>query len=147
MFMKILKFIIIIFIVMCVVGLLRGKGRTKARGSETVKEARRIDSFSEKIRKYEADPENSGITEDEYIYSCYMAEKPYKGIDLKKAVAFQTTCETRGVYSTDGMKNILKMGELFGGLGDTMDVNEIYVLGERVSNLAANRRRTEKAEQ
>lgn len=147
MFMKVLKIFIIIFVVMCVIGLIRGKGRTKAKGNETAKAVKRIDSYAEKIRKYEEDPENSGVTEDDYILACYMAEKPYKGIDLKKAVAFQTTCETRGVYSVDGMKNILKMGDLFGGIGDTMDVNELYVLGERVSNLAANRKRAEKAEQ
>ncbi len=144
--MTVLKIIIAVFVIMCILGLLRGKGRTKARSTETAREVRRIDSFAETIRKYEEDPEGCGIPEDEYIYSCFMAEKPYKGINLKKAVAFQTTCETRGIYTADGMKNILKMDEIFGGIGDSMDPNEIYVLGERVSNMAANRRRADQAE-
>ena len=47
MIFMILKFFIVIFVIMVVVGLIRGKGRTRARGYETAIEDRKV--FEERM--------------------------------------------------------------------------------------------------
>ena len=147
MIFMILKFFIVIFVIMVVVGLIRGKGRTIARGYETAREDRKV--FEERMiaEKYEENPDESGITEDDYIYSCFVSDRDYKGYSLKNAHAFYTTCTLRNIRDEAGRKSILKYDELFGIENlDGFDTEEFYRLGERVSRIVSDRKRVEKAQ-
>ena len=147
MIFMILKFFIVIFVIMVVVGLIRGKGRTRARGYETAREDRKVSEERMIAEKYEENPDESGITEDDYIYSCFVSDRDYKGYSLKNAHAFYTTCTLRNIRDEAGRKSILKYDELFGIENlDGFDTEEFYRLGERVSRFVSDRKRVEKAQ-
>ena len=139
MIMKILWFFIILFIIMIVLAIFRRSGSTKANKREVVQQYKETSAFEETIKAYRDDPEGSGVSENDYIYACYMAGEKYEGVDLSKAVAFQTTCDMRKVHSEGGMKNLLKYGELYGGIGSD-DVILLYELGKRVSDISEEKR-------
>lgn len=147
MFIKILTVFIIIFLLMLVTGLVRGKGRTKASAGAAARETRRLSSFDEMISEYEAEPDHGSITEDQYYYCCYMTGKKINGYDLKKAVMFQTTCEVRGIRDTGGMKNILKYDELYGDIDvSSIDCKEFYAIGEKTSEIVERIKKLNRAE-
>mgnify|MGYP007087047400 CR=1 FL=1 len=75
MFLKILTAFIILFVVMLVIGLIRGKGRTKASAGDAARETRKLQSFDDMIAEYEREPDHGSITEDQYYYCCYMTGK------------------------------------------------------------------------
>ena len=85
MFLKILTAFIILFVVMLVIGLIRGKGRTKASAGDAARETRKLQSFDDMIAEYEREPDHGSITEDQYYYCCYMTGKKINGYDLKKS--------------------------------------------------------------
>ena len=147
MIFMILKFFIVIFVIMVVVGLIRGKGRTRERGYETAREDRKVSEERMIAEKYEENPDESGITEDDYIHSCFVSDRDYKGYSLKNAHAFYTTCTLRNIRDEAGRKSILKYDELFGIENlDGFDTEEFYRLGERVSRIVSDRKRVEKAQ-
>ena len=136
MFLKILTAFIILFVVMLVIGLIRGKGRTKASAGDAARETRKLQSFDDMIAEYEREPDHGSITEDQYYYCCYMTGKKINGYDLKKAVMFQTTCEVRGIRDIGGMKNILKYDELYGDIDvASIDCKEFYDIGAKTSEI------------
>ena len=139
MIMKILWFFIILFIIMIVLAIFRRSGSTKANKREVVQQYKETTAFEDTIKAYQDDPEGSGVSEDDYLYACYMAGEKYMGIDLKKAVAFQTTCDIRKVHSEGGMKNILRYGDIYSGIGSD-DVEVLYKLGKRVSDISEEKR-------
>ena len=145
---RVLQFFIIVFLAMVVVGLLRGKGRTKARSYETVRESKKVAQQRDMAERYEQNPDEAGMTEDDYLYSCFVTDREYNGYNLKNAVAFHTTCDIRGVNDENGRKNLLRMEDVFGKIEniEEFNVEEFYLLGERMSNIVAARKRLEKAE-
>ena len=62
MFLKILTAFIILFVVMLVIGLIRGKGRTKASAGDAARETRKLQSFDDMIAEYEREPDHGSIT-------------------------------------------------------------------------------------
>ena len=147
MFLKILTAFIILFVVMLVIGLIRGKGRTKASAGDAARETRKLQSFDDMIAEYEREPDHGSITEDQYYYCCYMTGKKINGYDLKKAVMFQTTCEIRGIRDIGGMKNILKYDELYGDIDvASIDCKEFYDIGEKTSEIVERIKRLNRAE-
>lgn len=145
---RILQFFIILFLAMVVIGLLRGKGRTKARSYETTRESKKIAQQRDMAEKYEQNPDEAGMTEDDYLYSCFVTDREYNGYNLKNAVAFHTTCDMRGISDENGRRNLLHMEEVFGKIENIaeFDVNGFYELGERMSNIVAAKKRLEKTE-
>ncbi len=139
MIMKILWLFIILFLVMVVLAFFRRTGSTKATKREVNKQIVEVTGYEDKIRDYEEKPDHGDVTEDDYLYSCYMAGKRYNGIDLKKAVAFQTTCDARNLKSEGAMKNLFRYGEIYGGIGSD-DVAEIYRLGKIISDISQQER-------
>lgn len=147
MIITIFKFFIIIFFIMIVVGLIRGKGRTKARTYETAREDRKTSDSLARIESYEKDPDGSGMTEEDYMYCCYVAGREYKGYNLKNANAFYTTCMLRNIKDEAGRKSILKYDEIFGiDNPDEFDTDEFYRLGEQISRIDTERKRVDAAQ-
>lgn len=147
MFIKILTLFIAVFVLMLVIGLIRGKGRTKASHVGAARENRRLSSFEDMITEYETEPDHGNITEDQYYYCCYMSGKKINGYDLKKAVMFQTTCEVRGIKDIGDMKNILRYDEIYGDIDiASVDCRAFYEIGEKTSEIVERIKRLNRAE-
>ncbi len=135
MILRILWLFILVFLVMIVVGIIRGKGRTRSGGSKQRQQQMLLSvDYGGRIRRYEENGDHDGVSWEEYIYACYMTGKRVQGIDLKKAVAFQTTCDMRNIRSEDAMRNLLKYDEIYGDIGDT-DVKKLYRIGRMLSDM------------
>lgn len=148
MFIKILTFFIAVFILLLIVGIIRGKGNTKASSGAAARESRKLASFEDMINEYETAPDHGSIKEDQYYYCCYMTGKKINGYDLKKAVMFQTTCEVRGIRDIGGMKNILRYDELYGDIDiASIDCNEFYEIGQKTSEIVERIKKLNRAQQ
>lgn len=147
MIFYILWLFIIIFAVMLLVGIVRGKGRTKARSYETARENRKLAETREQLEQYKKDPESVSMTEDDFLYNCFVTDIPYKGYDLKKAHAFYTTCELRHINDIEGRKNLLASNEIFKmDKSEDFDLQEFFDLGERLTRIDINKKRIERAD-